>query len=468
MAATAPRPRARPTTIRPVMIPSRSVTRSAARLLVRPFQRFVALESASGILLLAAAVAALVWASSPWAESYFALWRTTGTAGLGGLEVQKPLLLWINDGLMAVFFFVVGLEIKREVLLGELAAPKKAALSVAAAFGGMIVPAAIYFALNRGGPGAAGWGIPMATDIAFALGVLALLGRRVPLALKVFVTAVAIVDDLGAVLVIAVFYTEKLSIEMLAVGATFLLAMAALNRGGVRRTWPYALLGACLWLAFLKSGVHATIAGVLGAMAIPARRKIDAPEFLARAEVLLAEFRDDLIEGQAEPTEDQRDAVHALEKAAENLETPLSRLEHALHPWVAFFVMPVFALANAGVAVAGGLGATLGSPIALGIVLGLFVGKQVGVLGAAWLAVKAGIAALPAGTTWRQVWGVSLLCGIGFTMSLFIAGLAFPDPQLLDAAKVGILAGSLISGVAGALALLGGSRKRRGDDAASS
>jgi NhaA family Na+:H+ antiporter len=434
--------------------PSSSTTRAAAVLLVRPFQRFFALESASGILLLVAALAALVWANSPFAGSYFRLWQTVGTAGLGPLVVSKPLLLWINDGLMAIFFFVVGLEIKREVLVGELAEPKKAALSVAAAIGGMAVPAAVYALVNAGGPGAAGWGVPMATDIAFALGVLALLGSRVPLALKVFVTAVAIVDDLGAVLVIAVFYTDKLSTGMLGVGAAFLLAMMLLNRGGVRRTWPYALLGAFLWLAFLKSGVHATIAGVLGAMAIPAHRKIDAPEFLRRAEGFLQEFRDDVVGGRSEPTEDQRDALHSLEQAAENVTTPLARLEHALHPWVAFFIMPVFALANAGVAVGGGLLGTLGSPVTLGIVLGLFLGKQAGVLAAAWVAVKAGVAALPAGVAWRQVWGVSLLCGIGFTMSLFIASLAFSEAALLDDAKVGILAGSLVSGLAGAVALL--------------
>jgi NhaA family Na+:H+ antiporter len=281
----------------------------------------------------------------------------------------------------------------------------------------------------------------------------------VPLALKVFVTAVAIVDDLGAVLVIAIFYTDKLSTGMLGVGAAFLLAMMLLNRSGVRRTWPYALLGAFLWLAFLKSGVHATIAGVLGAMAIPARRKIDAPEFLRRAEELLAEFRDDLLGGRSVPTEDQRDAVHSLEKAAENVTTPLARLEHALHPWVAFFIMPVFALANAGVAVGDGLLGTLGSPVTLGIVLGLFLGKQAGILAAAWVAVKAGVAALPAGVAWRQVWGVSLLCGIGFTMSLFIASLAFGDAALLDDAKVGILAGSLVSGLAGAVALLWPARR---------
>jgi len=393
-------------------------------------------------------------AGPPAAGGYFDLWQTVGTVGLGGLTISKPLLLWINDGLMAVFFFVVGLEIKREVLVGELAEPKKAALSIAAAVGGMAVPAALYAALNAGGSGSAGWGVPMATDIAFALGVLALLGSRVPLALKIFVTAVAIVDDLGAVLVIALFYTEKLSLTMLAVGGGFLAVLFVLNRSGVRRTWPYALLGAALWVAFLKSGVHATVAGVLVALTIPARRRIDAPDFLRRAELLLAEFREDVAPGRSEPTADQRDSLHALESEAEKLGTPLARLEHALHPWVAYFIMPVFALANAGVAVEGNLLATLGQPVSLGVILGLFLGKQVGVLGAAWLAVRAGVAAMPAGVRWSQVWGVSLLCGIGFTMSLFIASLAFPDPELLDAAKVGILAGSLVSGLAGAAVLL--------------
>jgi NhaA family Na+:H+ antiporter len=262
------------------------------------------------------------------------------------------------------------------------------------------------------------------------------------------------VDDLGAVLVIALFYTEKLSLAMLGAGAAFLAALVLLNRSGVRRTWPYALLGAAVWVAFLKSGVHATVAGVLVALTIPARRRIDAPEFLRRAELLLAEFREDVAPGRREPTADQRDSLHALEGAAEKLGTPLTRLEHALHPLVAFFIMPVFALANAGVAVEGDLLATLGQPVSLGVIVGLFLGKQVGVLGAAWLAARAGVAVMPAGVRWRQVWGVSLLCGIGFTMSLFIASLAFPDPALLDAAKVGILAGSLVSGLVGAAVLL--------------
>jgi NhaA family Na+:H+ antiporter len=417
----------------------------AARLLIRPFQTFFRLESASGILLLASALAALFWANSPLAASYFRLWNAKITVDVGLVAISKPLLLWINDGLMAVFFFVVGLEIKREVLVGELAEPKKAALSVAAAVGGMVFPAGIYALLNQGGPGSAGWGIPMATDIAFALGVLALLGSRVPLALKIFVTAVAIVDDLGAVLVIAIFYTEKLSFSALGVAAGFLVLMILLNLFGVRRPLPYALLGIGLWVAFLKSGVHATIAGVLAALTIPANRMI---------ELLLAEFAEDVKPGRSEPTADQRDAIHCLETASENVRTPLARLEHGLHPWVAFFIMPVFALANAGVAMGGEIGATLTSPVTLGVVLGLFFGKQLGILLFSWLSVRLGVAALPGGASWRQIWGVSVLCGIGFTMSLFIASLAFRDPALLDSAKVGILAGSLISGVVGAVLLV--------------
>ena len=442
------------------MATPRTPRNPAAAILIRPFQQFFRLESASGILLLLTAVVALAWANSPLAASYFRVWESPITVDVGFLAISKPLLLWINDGLMAVFFFVVGLEIKREVLVGELASPKQAALSVAAALGGMAVPAAIYALVNAGGVGISGWGIPMATDIAFALGVLALLGRRIPLALKVFVTAVAIVDDLGAVLVIALFYTAELRLPALGAAAALLAALVLLNRFGVRGTLPYVLLGIALWVAVLKSGVHATIAGVLLALTIPARRLIDAPEYLRRAELYLAEFAEDLQPGDTRPTPDQRDAVHSLEVATKGLETPLARLEHALHPWVAFFIMPVFALANAGVALGGDVGATLGSPVALGIVLGLFLGKQAGVLALAWLSTRVGLAALPGGVSWRQVWGVSLLCGIGFTMSLFIASLAFVDPVLLDSAKVGILAGSLVSGLAGALVLVRADRSR--------
>ena len=432
----------------------REGARSATDMLVRPFGRFFALESASGLLLLAFAVTALVWANSPLASSYFGLWRIPITVDVGGFVIAKPLLLWINDGLMAIFFFVVGLEIKREVTMGELSQPKNAALSVAAALGGMLVPAAIYAALNFGGRGAAGWAIPMATDIAFALGVLALLGPRVPLPLKVFVTAVAIVDDLGAVLVIALFYTAELALPALAAAGGLLTALAVLNAVGVRRTWPYATLGLALWVAILKSGMHATIAGVLLALTIPGRRVIDASQFAARAQGLLDTFRKDLAPGAAEPTEDQRDALHSLDMASEALESPLQQLEHALHPWVAFLIIPVFALANAGVAVGGEIAAVVSNPITLGIVFGLCLGKPIGILLFAWIATRSGVAALPARVGWPQIWGVSLLCGIGFTMSLFVASLAFADVALLDAAKVGILAGSLLSGLAGAFLLV--------------
>jgi len=432
--------------------------RPAAARLLRPFDSFFALESASGIMLLASALLALVWANSPWAASYFSLWETHFVVGGGPLVIDKSLHHWINDGLMAVFFFVVGLEIKREVLVGELASPRRAALSVAAALGGMIAPALLYVLFNAGGPGAAGWGIPMATDIAFALGVLALLGSRVPLALKVFLTAIAIVDDLGAVLVIAFFYTASIEATALWVAAVVMALLIVVNKSGARSVIPYAVLGLILWVAVLKSGLHATLAGVLLAMTIPARRLIDAPEFLRRAKGYLAEIEEDLKPGHSAPTEDQRDAIHSLEVAAEEIETPLARLEHGLHPWVAFLIIPLFALANAGVALGGDVGAVLGSPVTLGVIVGLVVGKQIGVLAFSWAAVRLGIAELPAGVTWREVWGVSLLCGIGFTMSLFIASLAFADAALLDAAKIGILAASLIAGIAGTLVLVRGGR----------
>ena len=432
-----------------MQIPRQDPPPPAASLLLRPFQTFFKLEAAGGILLLVCAAAALILANSPPAETYFGLWQTLVTVGAGSFVIAKPLLLWINDGLMAIFFFVIGLEIKREVLVGELSSPKKAALPLAAALGGMVVPALIYLAFNAGTDTALGWGIPMATDIAFALGVLALLGTRAPLALKIFLTALAIVDDLGAVLVIAFFYTAELSWISLALGGVFLLALIVANRAGVRRTWIYVVLGLALWVAFLKSGVHATIAGVLLAMTIPARRRIDADAFLLRGLKLLDTFASGVKPGEVEPTADQRDAVHSLEVACEAVETPLARMEHALHPWVAFAIMPIFAFANAGVALGGDVGAALGASVSLGVILGLFFGKQIGVTAFSWLAVRLGWAVLPEGVGWRQVYGVSLLTGIGFTMSLFIANLAFDDPAVLDQAKIGIFAASLLSGVLG-------------------
>ena len=423
--------------------------------LLLPFQSFFKTEAAGGILLLAAAAVALVWANSPLAGAYTDLWGTYVTVGAGSFEISKPLLLWVNDGLMAIFFFVVGLEIKREVLAGELAEPRKAALAITAALGGMVVPALLYTVVNLGSDKVTGWGIPMATDIAFALGVLALLGSRAPLALKVFLTAVAIVDDLGAVVVIALFYTAELNLAALVGSLVLVGVLVVVNRLGIQRPAVYGLIGLAVWVLMLKSGVHATIAGVLVALTIPATRKIDEVEFAERADGLLAQFAAGLTVGGSTPTPDQMHAVHSLEKACEQIETPLQRLEHGLHGLVAFFIMPVFALANAGVALGAGAAALITDTVALGVMLGLVVGKPLGVMTLAYLSVKTGLAALPSGVTWRHVMGVSFLTGIGFTMSIFIANLAFGAGPLLDSAKVGILAASVVSGVLGAAVLIG-------------
>lgn len=419
-----------------------------------PFQEFLRAEAAGGILLLVCTVVALAWANSAWSDAYTALWRTRLTLSLGDFALDKPLFLWINDGLMAIFFFVVGLEIKREVLVGELRSVRQATLPIAAALGGMAVPAIFYAAMNTGRPGSAGWGIPMATDIAFALGILALLGKRAPLSLKVFLTALAIVDDIGAVLVIALFYTAEISYVNLALGGGFLIALVAANRAGVRHPLVYAVLSFGLWAAFLKSGVHATVAGVLAAMTIPARTRINSGEFLARGRFLLQKFEEAAAPGEGVLTNHrQRAAVQALETACQNAESPMQRLEHGLHPWVAWVIMPLFALANAGVSPGGELFTALADPVALGIIAGLVAGKQVGITLFAWLAVRARLAVLPEGLTWRHIYGVSWLGGIGFTMSLFIGGLAFGDTPLLTVAKVGILCASLVAGLVGWLLL---------------
>src|SRR3712207_3210923 len=362
---------------------------------------------------------------------------------------------------MAIFFLVVGLEIKREVLVGELSSVRGAALPVAAAVGGGVVPALIYVAINAGKEGMAGWGIPMATDIAFALGVLALLGERAPMALKVFLTALAIVDVILSVLVIALFYTSGISWGALGVGAAFLAALVVANLIGVGRTIVYAVLGVGLWLCFLLSGVHATIAGVLLALTVPAVSFMDPGAFLDRSRYVLDRFEESGEKGEHVLANDERQAaLHALNHAAYKLEPPLHELEHALNPWVVFAIMPLFALANAGVTLGGGIAGALTSPVALGILAGLVIGKQLGVTFFAWLAVKSGVSQLPAGISWRQVYGAGWLAGIGFTMSLFISDLAFPESPLVEVAKLGILSASLIAGVVGWLILRGASSPR--------
>lgn len=404
---------------------------------------------AGGIVLLVCAAIAMAWANSPWAHSYHALWETPLTLAAGQSGARLTLHQVINDGLMAVFFFLVGLEIKREVLVGELASLRQAALPVSAALGGMAVPALLFLTVNAGGAGSSGWGIPMATDIAFALGVLALLGDRVPSSLRVFLSALAIADDMGAVLVIALFYSGGVAWSALAAAAALLALSALANAAGVRAPWAYALIGLALWIAVLMSGVHATVAGVLLALTIPSRTRIDEGAFLGGARQALADFHDARApESTVLSSRAHQEALHRLEELTEQAQPPLARLEHGLHGLVTFGIMPLFALSNAGVPLAGA-GALIGSPVAIGVLLGLALGKPIGITLAAWLAVRSGLAAPPE-AGWRLIHGVAWLGGIGFTMSLFIAGLAFGDAeQLLTAAKLGTFTASVIAGVIG-------------------
>ncbi|MFD1624055.1 Na+/H+ antiporter NhaA [Azospirillum griseum] len=382
---------------------------------------FLKTESASGVVLMMAAALALILANSAAAPLYDAALAMPVTVTAGGVGLDKPLILWINDGLMAIFFLLVGLEIKREVLQGELSSRSKAMLPGIAALGGMAAPALVYCAFARVEPGALqGWAIPAATDIAFAVGVLALLGSRVPASLRIFLLALAIMDDLGAIIIIALFYNHGFVPLAFGLAVVAGLVLWGMNRRGVRSLTPYLLVGLVLWVCVLKSGIHATLAGVVLAFAIPLR------------------------------------GAGATGKSASgtSAETaPLLRLEHALHPWVAFAIMPIFALANAGVPLDGITPASLLAPVPLGIALGLFLGKQVGVYLAVWLAVRAGLARPPAGASWTQIYGVALLTGIGFTMSLFIGTLAFPDPSYAVSVRLGVLTGSILSAIVGYLVL---------------
>jgi NhaA family Na+:H+ antiporter len=420
---------------------------------LRGFEKFSKMEAAGGIVLIAATVVALVWANSPWASVYHHLWEMPFTVGFPGFAITESLHHWINDGLMAVFFFLIGLEIKREVLAGELASARLAALPVAAALGGMIVPAAFYALFNAGTPGLSGWGIPMATDIAFALGVLALLGSRVPIGLKVFLTALAIADDLGAVVVIALFYTASIDWMSLAAGLLLLGILYGLNRGGTRKPAPYVLVGFVIWLLFLKSGVHATIAGVLLALTIPVTTRINDTELMDMCErnfeALSRSSKDQNTLGNSERIE----AIYAMEETCEAALPPLVRIEDKLHGVVAFLIIPIFALANAGLSLGGMSIESITDPITLGVIAGLVFGKPIGITLGSWLVVRARWADLPSGTTWKMIHGASWLAGIGFTMSLFIASLAFDQASFLESAKLGILSASLVAGIAGTVIL---------------
>jgi len=418
------------------------------------FQRFLHWEAAGSIVLLTSAVIALGWANSPWAESYDKLTHTYLGFSIGEETFKLSLKHWVNDLLMVVFFFVVGLEIKREMLLGELSSFRKAALPVMAAVGGMLVPAGIYLMFNAGGPGQNGWGIPMATDIAFALGILALFGTRAPLGLKVFLTALAIADDMGAVLVIALFYTEEVRLLPLLIAAGCLVLISLAAQARLKRVGIYAVLILVVWLGVFASGVHATIAGILLALVVPVRAQIDPKKFFDTAKRSLATLESsEVTKDSMVDNDDEFTALTDLSDATAGMLPPGVVLERYLHIGQAFIILPLFAFFNAGVHIGGDLFAILTSPISLGVILGLVLGKQIGVLFFSWLAIKSGRTSLPAGVTWAQLWGVSCLAGIGFTMSIFIDELAFKDHAIIDEAKVGILAASLIAGTLGYVVL---------------
>jgi len=428
--------------------PSRT-TSSPIEVLTSPFVRFAKMEASSGVLLLAGTIAALVWANSPWEQSYHAIWSAQVSVGFGKFVLSESRHEWVNDGLMAVFFFLVGLEIKREVLVGELSSLRKAAFPLIAAVGGAIVPALLYMSVTYGSQGQRGWGIPMATDIAFALGVLAVLGSRIPVSLKIFVTALAIADDIIAVMVIALFYTERIHVLSLALGLAGVALSFGANLLGVRKPVVYAVIGIFVWYAVLKSGVHATVAGVLLAFTIPAQTYIDRDFFLKRSRWLLNRF-----ETSVPNSPEAHAAIHSLETQCELVESPLHRIEHFLHPWISFLVMPLFAFANAGVRILGNGLAAATHPVSLGVVLGLFIGKPIGIWFFAWIAARTGLATQPAELSWGRIFGAAWLSGIGFTMSLFIAGLAFDDGALLGMAKIGTMAASLAAGICGSIVLL--------------
>ena len=417
---------------------------ASARFLGRPLQSFLAVEAGGGIMLVLATVAALVWANSPWGASYVTLFRTHLTVELGPFHYDESLVHVINDGLMAIFFFVVGLEIKREWVAGELRDRRAAVLPAVAALGGMVVPAAIYASFNHGGPGSGGWGIPMATDIAFALGVVAVLGSRVPSPLKIFLLTLAIVDDIGAILVIAVFYTNDLSWEWLAGAGALVVLVVACRRAKVRYHVVYVVVGTAMWFCVLESGVHATIAGVVMGLLTPALPYLSAEDTQLVVDEL--EGRDDLNAAD----------VHRVSILISEAVPLTERLEHLLHPWTSYLIVPIFALANAGIVLTRD-GISNPSRITVGVIAGLIVGKTVGISVFSWLTVKLRLAPLPAGVRFSQLVGVAMVAGIGFTVSLFVSGLAFPgrfESLELRDAKVGILVASVVAALLGSAVLM--------------
>ena len=421
-------------------------------------REFISKETISGMLLVLSAVIAIIWANSPWAHTYHYVWHEIKMEFAFGnwFDLDASLNHWINDGLMAVFFFTVGLEIKREVLEGELSTIKKASLPIMAAVGGMIVPAVIYVFFNYDNPTTAnGWGIPMATDIGFALGVLSLLGDKVSINLKVFLTALAIADDLGAIMVIALFYTDPSSIDynQLWVALVFIGVLVIANKSGVRSGTFYGIVGLFgVWIAFVYSGIHATFAGVLIAMTVPARSEIGEADFMKKGQKLAWIFEKNTISGKLLSVE-QTHAIADLEKLIEQVQTPLQKLEHTIHPFVAYVVLPLFALSNAGVHISGSILNMIWDPVAIGIIIGLVAGKFLGISIFSRLMVWLKISDLPQNVRWPEIYGAGMLAGIGFTMSIFISDLAFDDPEIIEKAKVGVMVATIVSSITGILML---------------
>jgi Na+:H+ antiporter, NhaA family len=423
--------------------------------ILSPLEEFLRHTAAGGIVLIAAAAVALVAATWLGDETFHHAWEQRfALSATGRFNLDLTLHHWVNDGLMALFFLLVGLELKREILVGELASIKDAALPVFAAAGGMIFPALLYTAFNHGGAGASGWGIATATDIAFAIGILVMLSGRIPRNLVIFITALAIADDLGAVILIAVFYTAQIDMRWIHAGGALFVLLLVFNRGGMRHPLPYALVGILLWYALLRSGVHATIAGILLAIAIPTRGSFTPAQFERRIDELQADFRADRedLDTPVDPLRNDRMAeiAAAVERAGADVQSPLQRIEHTLAPWVAFLVIPIFAIANAGIDLkAVRWSEALAQSVTLGVIAGLVVGKFAGVSLFSWIAVRLGLARLPNGVAWRHLLGAAWLAGIGFTMSLFIAELAFRDCAMVEEAKLGILVGSCLCAIAG-------------------
>jgi NhaA family Na+:H+ antiporter len=427
--------------------------------ILTPFQKFVRIESLSGVLLFGSTLLALILANSPLGEQFRSLWNyKIGIDTSSGFQLVKPLILWINDGLMAIFFFLIGLEIKRELLIGELNSVKKASFPLFAAIGGMLLPVIFFLVLNRNPDTKHAWGIPMATDIAFSLAILRLLGNRVPLGLKVFLTAFAIVDDLGAVLVIAFFYSSSIQWVMILVALGLLALLFFLSFKRLYSRFITLGAGILIWYLFLKAGIHPTIAGVLVAFTVPIRQRIDLRTYIDKLRDIVANVQKTGDRKAPLLAREQIEEIDNLEDWTEKVQSPLQHLEHKLHNWVAYLIMPLFALSNAGVTVGGGSGPD--TTLAGIIVIGLVLGKLSGITFLSWIAVKMGLADLPAGVNFRQITGIGLLAGVGFTMSIFVANLAFPaDPHLLESAKLGILLGSTLAGAGGFILLRLTSRK---------